>query len=84
MSRSGLNMLLIFVTATFVATSSLRAEKEWLKDSQARLEAELVSKYGEEQRARLQRGMDQVASLWRDEDGGAAGFEEFMRRSVYR
>ena len=46
-----------------------------------KLEIELVSKYGEEQQARLQRGMTQVASFWRDEDGEAAVFEDFVRRN---
>ncbi|UCH61663.1 MAG: hypothetical protein JSU77_07545 [Fidelibacterota bacterium] len=44
-----------------------------------KLESELVSKYGEEQRARLQRGMQQVADLWRSEDGDASDFEAFVR-----
>ncbi|UCD39401.1 MAG: hypothetical protein JSW54_13785 [Fidelibacterota bacterium] len=47
--------------------------------SMAKLEGELVAKYGEEQRTRLQRGMQQVASLWRAEDGGAADFEAFVQ-----
>ena len=51
----------------------------WMKDSMAKLENELVSKYGEEQRARLQRGMQQVGNFWRSEDGGASDFEAFVR-----
>jgi hypothetical protein len=44
-----------------------------------KLEAELVAKYGEAQRARLLRGMKQVASFWRAEDGDAAEFEDLVR-----
>ena len=51
----------------------------WMKDSMAELENELVSKYGEEQRARLQRGMQQVGNFWRSKDGGASDFEAFVR-----
>lgn len=51
----------------------------WTKDSMGKLENELVSKYGEEQRARLQRGMQQVVNLWRSEDGNASDFEAFVR-----
>lgn len=51
----------------------------WLEESIARLETELLDKYGESQRARLQRGLRQVSSLWRVEDGGAAEYEEFAR-----
>lgn len=44
-----------------------------------KLETELVAKYGEAQRARLQRGMKQVAQFWREEDGGQADFENLVR-----
>ncbi|HEX2060365.1 MAG TPA: hypothetical protein VHK90_06460, partial [Thermoanaerobaculia bacterium] len=44
-----------------------------------KLENELVAKYGEAQRARLQRGMKQVAQFWRAEDGDDAAFEELVR-----
>jgi hypothetical protein len=51
----------------------------WLKESMAKLETGLVAKYGEAQRARLQRGLKQVASFWRTEDGDRNVFEEFVR-----
>ena len=46
-----------------------------------KLETELLSKYGEEQHARLELGMAQVANFWRDEDGDAAVFQDFVRRN---
>lgn len=52
-----------------------------LKPSMTKLETELVAKYGEAQRARLQRGMRQVASFWRAEDGDAAAFENLVRKN---
>jgi hypothetical protein len=51
----------------------------WMKDSEQKLTAELVAKYGEGQRARLQRGLRQVGEFWRAEDGDAAAFEAFAR-----
>ncbi len=51
----------------------------WVKDSTVKLEKELVAKYGESQRARVQRGLQQVAEFWRAEDGTAATFEDFVR-----
>lgn len=51
----------------------------WLNESVRKLETELTAKYGEGQRARLQRGLKQVASFWRGEDGGASAFEDFVR-----
>ncbi len=50
-----------------------------MNDSMKRLETELVAKYGEAQRPRLQRGMKQVAQFWRAEDGDEAAFEDVVR-----
>ncbi|HEY0376350.1 MAG TPA: hypothetical protein VGC87_05270 [Pyrinomonadaceae bacterium] len=44
-----------------------------------KLETELVARYGEGVRARLARGLKQVANFWRAEDGDAAAFEQFVR-----
>lgn len=46
----------------------------------AALEAELVGKHGEAQRPRIKRGLAQIASLWRAEDGDLAAFarEQFL------
>ncbi len=44
-----------------------------------KIESELVAKYGEAQRARAHRGLQQVAEFWRPADGDAAAFEEFAR-----
>ncbi|MGZ3458303.1 MAG: hypothetical protein ACXU86_07300, partial [Archangium sp.] len=40
----------------------------------AALKAELVARHGEAQRARIERGVDQVAALWREEDGDLGAF----------
>jgi hypothetical protein len=44
-----------------------------------KLENELVTKYGEAQRPRVQRGLEQVAQFWRAEDGDQAAFESLVR-----
>jgi hypothetical protein len=44
-----------------------------------KLETELVAKYGEAQRPRVQRGLKQVAQFWRAEDGDQAAFESLVR-----
>ncbi|HEX6184394.1 MAG TPA: hypothetical protein VFZ44_10980 [Pyrinomonadaceae bacterium] len=51
----------------------------WMKDVLTKLEAELTAKHGESQRERVARGLRQVSSFWRAEDGDAAAFEEFAR-----
>jgi hypothetical protein len=43
------------------------------------LESELVAKYGEGQRARIQRGLKQVRDFWRAEDGDPAAMAAFVR-----
>jgi len=62
-----------------LAAPALAQQPDWMKDSMQKLETELVAKYGESQRARLQRGMRQVADFWRAEDGDRAAFEELVR-----
>jgi hypothetical protein len=51
----------------------------WMNESRSKMEKELVAKYGEGQRARIERGVRQVASFWRAEDGDASVFENFVR-----
>ena len=48
-------------------------------DTRAKLESDLVAKYGEGARERAHRGITQVAQYWRDSDGDAAAFDEFVR-----
>jgi hypothetical protein len=50
------------------------------KPDTAAVKAELVARHGEAQRARIERGVEQVAVLWREEDGDLAAFvrEQFI------
>lgn len=56
----------------------LAQEPAWLDEAVPALEQELVAQYGEEQRARVRRGLRQVADYWRAEDGDRADFERFV------
>ncbi len=51
----------------------------WMEGTTEKLEKELIAKHGEGQRARVERGLRQVAEFWRAEDGDAALFEGFVR-----
>ena len=51
----------------------------WLPEAGTSVEAGLIARYGEAQRPRLQRGLRQVATFWRAEDGDRPAFEEFVR-----
>ena len=53
------------------------AQPAWLSRLPSSVEGELVAKYGEAQRERAHRGLQQVAQFWRAEDGDSAAFESF-------
>jgi hypothetical protein len=78
--RAAAAALLIFSLCRAVAAppQAQSAMPDWTPAAMARAEGVLVDRYGETQRARAQRGIRQVASLWRTEDGGAAAFEELV------
>ena len=63
---------------TFAQTSPATSPT-WMNGAGAKLQAELTSRYGPEQRPRIERGLKQVASFWRAEDGDQAAFETFVR-----
>jgi hypothetical protein len=67
------------LAATLTTGASAQQQPTWMNESMQKLETELVAKYGEAQKARLQRGMKQVAQFWRAEDGDQAAFEELVR-----
>lgn len=75
-------MVMFFLTINVLLGATAEgasAGEEWMKESMARLENELTVKYGEDQRDRLRNGMKQVSRFWREEDGGADAFEDFVR-----
>lgn len=78
MSRTLLTAALLLLLAA-PAFSQQPQSPDWMNTSMQTLENELVAKYGEAQRSRLQRGMKQVAQFWRAEDGGQAEFESLVR-----
>src|SRR3989442_4401712 len=60
-------------------STATRPQLSWMDASSTKLDRELIGKYGEAQRARLERGLHQVAEFWRPKDGDAAAYEEFVR-----
>ena len=44
-----------------------------------KLATELATKYGESERSRIERGLNQAARFWRKEDGDEAAFAEVAR-----
>jgi hypothetical protein len=76
-AAAGAILLLAFSPAAAHATTA--PELPWLAEAVAAMEQELVTTHGESQRERAGRGLRQVASLWRAEDGDRAVFESFVR-----
>lgn len=77
-------MSLTAVVMIAMSTESNSAKPEqlsWIADANGNLKKELVDRYGEDQRERAKRGLAQVSSLWRVEDGDAAAYEEFVLRN---
>jgi hypothetical protein len=66
-------------TALSAGTAGSSLQPMWMKDSMAKMERELVEKYGDAQRSRAERGLRQVSEFWRAEDGDAPAFEDFVR-----
>jgi hypothetical protein len=56
------------------------ARPPWADERIAAVEKDLASGLDAGQQARLSRGLRQVASLWREEDGDTAAFDAFVRR----
>jgi hypothetical protein len=80
----GIGICSLVLIAGALAGRPLRAEEgapAWVRDSAAKLEKELVERYGEAQRGRAARGLKQAGEFWRAEDGDHVAFEEFARRN---
>jgi hypothetical protein len=65
--------------STPASTSAATVSPAWMNNATAKLQTELIAKYGDQQQLRIERGLHQVAEFWRSEDGDAATFEEFVR-----
>jgi hypothetical protein len=77
----GLMMVAVLMLTPLAQAAEIKLTNPALQASADRLEKELVAKYGDQARARLQRGLAQAGSLWRAEDGDAAAFESFVREN---
>ena len=78
-AQSVFSMQISFAYAAPELPGQETTQSDRMKTSMEKLETELVAKYGEGQRVRLHRGMLQVASFWRTEDGDSSVFEDFVR-----
>ncbi len=64
---------------TMNSPDEIQKQFPWIKEATSELEKELIAKYGETERSRLERGIKQVASFWRSEDGDKEVFQGFVK-----
>jgi hypothetical protein len=71
----------LFITALLLVFSvSLGGEIMFIdKDTQDQVREYLLGKYGEAQKFRVERGVQQAAALWRSSDGSAEEFVKFCK-----
>jgi hypothetical protein len=69
----------MFFLAGNIMTSAQTTRPGWGNDAQQSLTTELVTRYGDGQRTRIQRGITQAMNFWRQEDGDRAVFEGVVR-----
>jgi len=75
---------LMLALGTNTAGQSGTTTPAWMAATTASLQQELSASLDEESRTRLDRGLRQMALLWRDEDGDAAAFAGFVRQFFAR
>src|SRR3954469_7869582 len=63
---------------TLALVALLAAAQPPMAAAAGRAKAALLKKHGEGARARIERGVDQVAALWRKSDGDDAAFVKFL------
>ncbi len=72
--------LLAALAAGSAAIATQGGSPDAMKDTMTKLENELAAKYGESERPRFQRGVEQAARFWRKEDGDEAAFAGVVRQ----
>jgi hypothetical protein len=75
-----LTFLLILGAATVALAQTKPTGKSLLKPGDlTALKAELIKQHGDASKARVERGIDQMATLWTRQDGSEAEFKAFAR-----
>lgn len=73
---------LTFLCLAFILSCSGLQGKEMYVGAQTKekVKKALLEKYGETQKFRIKKGVDQAASFWREEDGSLEDFENFCEK----
>ncbi len=85
MTRRKINIALLFIIVAVFVLSPMAGvavsggvEPDWMKEKRMEIEKKLVKKFGEAQRERIDRGLEQAGALWRENDGDGSVFEDFV------
>jgi hypothetical protein len=74
--------LILFLALALVAIIKAQEPAKFIaSETIQKVKTELLQKYGSEQKFRVERGAEQVAALWRAEDGSAEEFVSFCREN---
>ncbi len=82
MLRLRVPFLLAALAAGSAAIATQGGSPDAMKDTKTKLENELAAKYGEAERPRFQRSIEQAARFWRKEDGDDAAFAAVVRQFI--
>ena len=74
-------LFMVFALAALMPLTAEVAAKFIDSDTLQKAKAELLQKFGPDEKLRVERGLEQVAGLWRAGDGSAAEFSAFCRDS---
>jgi len=68
--------LVFFISSNIIIGQNMKPE--WLNKSVTKLSTELLQKYGESQKTRINTGLKQVSDFWRRDDGNELAFSDFV------
>jgi hypothetical protein len=74
-------VLLILVLVTLAPLMSQEPAKFISNETLQKVKTELLQKYGNSEKFRIDRGVEQTATLWRSEDGSVEEFSEYCRQN---
>lgn len=74
-------LFLVLILAALMPLTAQEPAKFIDSDALQKVKAELLQKFGEADKFRVERGVDQVAGLWRAEDGSSKEFTAFCQEN---
>jgi hypothetical protein len=75
-------LIAALATLTGAARQLQGGPSDAMKQTMTQVESELVARYGESERPRIQLGIAQAATFWRKEDGDEKAFADMVRAQV--